>query len=309
MLRTFGAVLTGALCLLAAPALAQCPYVYGTEWGSHGTGATQFQFAYSLALCRNGDVLVVDYRNERIKTFDVNGNPRLNFGGSGTGNGQFRRPKAAAVDGAGNIYVINDLDSRLQKFDAAGQFVTGWILPHGEEISTRFNAIAADAEGNVYLPDPWQKTLLKYSTDGLPLGQYDSGDPTWSAAMVTIDENDVLYYYGADYYEKVSTSLQLLQGPTPTLEPGLLAVRGGKHYVAVGYEGQVKVFAEAGPLLCTIGGPGSGPGLLSQPRSALPAPDGTVFVNDVFVSKVVRYDPAAVPAQPSTRGRVKVVYR
>jgi hypothetical protein len=143
----------------------------------------------------------------------------------------------------------------------------------------------------------------------LLLGQYDASDPSAFTSGITIDENEVLYYYGADYYEKVSTSLQLLQGPTPTLEPGLLAVRGGKHYVAVGYEGQVKVFAEAGPLLCTIGGPGSGPGLLSQPRSALPAPDGTVFVNDVIVSKVVRYDPAAVPAQPSTWGRVKVVYR
>lgn len=309
MSRTLGAVLAGALGLLAAPALAQCPFSYGTEWGSYGTGASQFQFAFNLALCPNGDVLVVDYRNDRIKTFDRDGNPHLNFGGNGSANGQFRRPSAAAVDGAGSIYVINDLDFRLQKFDAAGQFVRVWEVPHDDETYNRFHAIAADAAGNVYLADAVQHALLKFSPDGAPLGQYDSGDPDWIAGGVTIDENDVIYYYGAGQYRKLSPSLTLIQGPTAMLEFGTLAVRGGKHFYTVLGEDQVKVRDESGPLLCTFGVTGTGPGQLSEPYYGLPAPDGSVFVNDLFVSKVVRYDPAAVPAQPTTWGRVKSRYR
>ena len=195
-----------ALTLLPFPATADCPYEFGIEWGSYGSGPEQFQFAYDTALTPEGDLIVADHRNDLIKKFDVNGQLLLSFGSTGAGPGQFRRPVAVAVDGTGNILVVELLNFRLQKFAANGSYVTEWPLP-GEGSYQDILDLAADDAGNVYVPDPSEGLLYKFGPDGTLLTSWSSGDPTWRPAAVSLDENGILYASYAGFYMKLTTEL------------------------------------------------------------------------------------------------------
>lgn len=300
-----------AIGLPAASAHAECPYEFTLEWGSYGTGPDQFAIIWDIARTPDGAILVADYRNDRIRKFDTNGNLLLSFGQNGTGPGQFRRPIAVATDGAGNILVVEQLNFRLQKFTANGVYVTEWPLP-GEGQYQDILDVAADQQGNVYVPDPSQATLLKFGPDGTLMTTWSF--PNFAPGGVTFDENDVLYVYGSgSFYMKLDTGLNVLQSLTPPLDPsgtGFVEVQGGLHYYPMNADvDAVRVYSEGGALLCGVGTAGTGPEQVDQPRNAVPMPDGCLIVSDALASKLVRYDPVAVPAATTSWGRVKSVYR
>lgn len=297
-----------AVSLAAAPALAQCPYVYGTSWGGFGTGDTQFQLPYDIAIAPDGGILVADYRNDRIKKFDRDGNLLLQFGGSGADPGRFRRPIALTVDGSGNIYVLEHLLFRLQKFSSSGAFLTSWVVPGSGLYQDMFDLVA-DQAGNVYVPDPSEKLVYKYGPTGNLLAQWSSGDPAWFPPGITFDEFGTLYLYDSQEYLKLDTDLNALQ-PRATYGGGFtLHVRGGLFFCSDIGTPEVRIEAEGGGALCAMGAPGSGAGALDFPGVAVPGPGGSVYVNDFTFHKIYRYDPAAVPATRTTWGRLKHVHR
>jgi DNA-binding beta-propeller fold protein YncE len=301
--------LTGlALSLAAGPALAQCPYVYGTEWGGIGTGDTEFQLPFDIAIAPDGGVLVADYRNDRIKKFDRDGNLILQFGGSGTAPGQLRRPIAITVDAGGNIYVLEHLVFRVQKFSPSGSFLTSWAVPGSGTYQDMFDLVA-DAAGNVYVPDPSEEVVYKYGPTGTLLDQWTSGDPDWFPLGITIDEFGTLYLFDSGEFVKLDTGLNDVQPRTTYGGSSALQVRGGLLFCSEVGTPRVRVDAEGGGELCSMGGPGSGAGQLDLPIVAVPAPGGSVYVSDFHISKIFRYDPAAVPAAQATWGEVKALYR
>ena len=86
------------------------------------------------------------------------------FAGKGTGDGLFQDVRHIAVDGKGNVYAVEYDTLRIQKFDNTGKFVLGWTIVEKPTIDAYRkrgpDAIAADAEGNVYAL--WDRSLLKY---------------------------------------------------------------------------------------------------------------------------------------------------
>ena len=79
---------------------------------------------WGIAVDREGDVYVSDWRNDRIQKFAPRRAVLMQFGTSGTGEGQFNRPSGVAVDQEGVIYVADWLNNRLQVFDPDGTFIT-----------------------------------------------------------------------------------------------------------------------------------------------------------------------------------------
>ena len=124
----------------------------------------------------DGDFVTIQY--------DATGGIRWQAAYDGTGHG-FDVPKAVLVDGAGNVYVTGQSwgaasgnDWATVKYDADGIFQ--WAARYGgsnntglSSLSETPNAIAADADGNVYVtgtsyqPDSYDDyTTIKYAPDG-----------------------------------------------------------------------------------------------------------------------------------------------
>jgi len=66
---------------------------------------------------------VVDSDNNRVQTFDKDGNFKIKFGSAGVKDGSFQSPYSAATDDHDNI-VISDVDNqRVQIFTSNGEFL------------------------------------------------------------------------------------------------------------------------------------------------------------------------------------------
>jgi NHL repeat-containing protein len=306
-LQRLSTILAAAGTLVAASAAAECPYEFATEWGSYGSGPGQMQIIYDAALTPDGGIVVADYRNHRIRKFDAEGTLLLTIGATGTGPGQLRYPISLAVDGSGNIFVTELVNFRVQRFDANGNFLNQWAVPVYGQYND-ITSLAADASGNVYAPDPSDHVVRKYGPDGSVLATWTSEVAGWNMRRITIDENGILYGQRGEEYIKFNTDLVPISGLLTAHALGGFDVRGGRQYYP-GSSEVPSVFEEGGAFLCSLGALGDGPGLLNDPGRVLPLPDGRVIVVDALVSKLVRFDPAAVPATPTTWGQVKATYR
>ncbi len=147
------------------PVPAQCCPQFAFQWGSIGTGNSQFENVYDLAVDGNGNVYVADTGNSRVEVSGTGGNYLTqwpvagpdhgiavnqsgttvyvaentevqeftssgtlitSWGGPGSGNGQFNQLMGIAVDGFGNVYTVETGNERVQKFTSSGTFLTGW---------------------------------------------------------------------------------------------------------------------------------------------------------------------------------------
>lgn len=155
------------------------------SFGAQGSGNGQFSNPKNIAVDTRGNLYVADSDNGRVQKFDATGKFLLAFGTKSPENQigapqTFNQPWGIAADKDGNVYIADTWNHRIQKFDANGRFIKMW----GENGDTRGIAqdqptkfygprgIALDAQGNVYVTDTGNKRVLKFSSNGDPLGQY-----------------------------------------------------------------------------------------------------------------------------------------
>ncbi|MBC7262582.1 MAG: hypothetical protein H5T63_11300, partial [Chloroflexi bacterium] len=67
-------------------------------WGGFGTGDGQFNDPKGIAVDGQGNVYVVDTRNQRVQVFDGEGRYLRGWGWQGNGAGEFQEPWGIAVD-------------------------------------------------------------------------------------------------------------------------------------------------------------------------------------------------------------------
>jgi RHS repeat-associated protein len=108
---------------------------YAASYGSEGTGAGQFYGAEGIVRNPlNGDLLVTDYGNNRVKelTASLNSgqNPVYQFGDKGTGHNQLSGPEGIAVNSSGDIYVVDDSNNRVEEFKPT---INGNEAAHGTQ--------------------------------------------------------------------------------------------------------------------------------------------------------------------------------
>ncbi|XP_078575740.1 uncharacterized protein LOC144861644 [Branchiostoma floridae x Branchiostoma japonicum] len=70
-----------------------------------------------------GVMFVTDKDAHKVFAFDLDGNPKFDFGKRGQNDGEFQTPRGITVDPAGNIIVGNAGDGRVQVFGPDGTFI------------------------------------------------------------------------------------------------------------------------------------------------------------------------------------------
>lgn len=143
-----------------------------------GTVAS-FNDPYGIAVDGNGDIIVADSGNNRIRKITASGNvTTLAGGGWGGSDGQgaaagFQKPVEVAVDGIGNVYVADLYGNRIRKIDVGGNVTTlaGSIagFADGQGTSAKFsypNGIDVDGSGNVYVADGGNNRIRKIDAEG-----------------------------------------------------------------------------------------------------------------------------------------------
>ena len=103
---------------------ATCLVSLKSKFGSFGDGPGQFNMPWGIALDKECQVFVADWRNDRIQQFTADGEWQLSVGQSGSNAGQFNRPNGVTVDDDGDIYVADWLNNRVQVLDRDGRYVT-----------------------------------------------------------------------------------------------------------------------------------------------------------------------------------------
>ncbi len=139
-------------------------------WGTHGSGAGQFDFTMPdegrVALDASGNVYVVDVDNYRIQKFDPDGKFLLKWGTQGDGSGQFKEISDIAIDSQGDVYVLDYRNDALQVFDSGGHFLRSWGSPGS--LPGNLNepsSVAIDGQGHVWIAELTGQ-LQEFNRDG-----------------------------------------------------------------------------------------------------------------------------------------------
>jgi DNA-binding beta-propeller fold protein YncE len=96
-------------------------------FGEHGDGDGQLNMPWGVAVDSEGDIFVVDWRNDRVQKFGSDGKFIMKFGRSGNGEGELNRPAGVAVDEHGDVYVADRGNHRVVQFDPTGRYVDRFI--------------------------------------------------------------------------------------------------------------------------------------------------------------------------------------
>jgi tripartite motif-containing protein 71 len=97
------------------------------------------------------------------------------------GTNTFGHPNGLAIDSQGNLYVLESVTNRIQVFDPDGKFLRMWGKAgsgQGEfdfaNSDIELGAIAISADDIVYVADPLNQRVQKFTADGIYLGQWGS---------------------------------------------------------------------------------------------------------------------------------------
>lgn len=232
--------------------------VFGSSFGTPGTGNGQLAHPAGIAVGESGEIWVVDQDNDRVQKFTQAGEFLMAFGSSGTGNGQFGRPTDIAIDAQGNLWVTDAGNSRVEKFSASGTYLSQFgSYGTGNGQFRNAESIAIGPTGTIWVGDTYNGRLQKFNGSGgfvAVVGSYGSGQG------------------------------QLIE---PT---GIDTGPGGQVWVADWGNQRVSVFSESGQFVRQFGSPGSGNGQFARPDVIEVDASGHVWVGDQNNSRIQRFN-------------------
>ncbi len=87
---------------------------------------TPINSAHGLVVDKDDNFIITNYRGNTVEKFNSEGKSILKWGKEGTGNGEFVGSVSAAINTAGEIFVADYHNHRIQKFDSKGKFIKTW---------------------------------------------------------------------------------------------------------------------------------------------------------------------------------------
>lgn len=224
---------------------------------------------------------------------------------------------APVVLATGDYLALDDCKEAVHRFDAAGHFITRFSGSDAEAYSVgRVGQVALDERGHAYTVDHYRGTVLEFDASGERVRGPDlmaesPYDPYAGVSSIAFDGQGG--FYRVISYETLILRTPLDGGGTDTLSvrlpgdlydhrPSRLAVdEQGRLFVAV-EPGQIRVFDRAGSSLAAweidlpadLGGPAPGAYHADLVDLRL-APDGTLWVLDRDVRRLVHYGPLGQP--------------
>jgi hypothetical protein len=201
-----------------------------------GKDSYGFLFAQQVRIDSQDNLWIVDQMSGYVMKLDGAGHPQLllgrkpeaipvpapaprgDAGGGGGGRGRggppgegaqsdvFNRPTDVGWDSAGNIFVADGMgNARIAKFNSKGVFVKSWgSKGNGPGLFNTVNAIAVDAQGNVYAADAGNKRIQVFDNNGTLKTQFTNvGAP--AALCITPGSNPVMYVSNSNPPDDIDT--------------------------------------------------------------------------------------------------------
>ena len=294
ILRSCARLLAAALCM-----------VFGASASGQVTSQYQFNLPFSVAVDRDGSLLVTERGNHRVHKYRADGTLAWRAGimQSGAGTDEFREPGGLAVDSAGQVYVADSGNARVQKLSpTTGASVARWGSP-GQ--FRKPIAIAVDSHDHVYVLDGEARRVQKFSNDGATLlgswgGTLGSGDGAFSPigsgpGDIVIDPAGNAYISDTSNHRIHKWRLQMDAAGTitgATFEGWLGKCVSGTN--CDGGNQRSRGFA-CTSATCAATMPGTSPsggasGQFANPRGLALDPAGNLFVADVDNNRIQRFD-------------------
>lgn len=278
---------------------------YLGSWRSWGNESGRFAYPSSIIADESGRVFVLDAKNYRVQEFTKGGKFVTSWGGYGSGRGQFFLANALAVDRKGNLLVADNLEkSRVQLFDPKGKYLSQ-ISTLTMGITEKSSGMATDNKGNIYISDPLNSRILKYSTKGkyvATFGGTGSGkDLFGSPAGIVIDKNTNIYVVDTvnNRIVKLNSRGKLVgswgkhgskagEFRTPR---GVALDKAGNVYIADTGNNRIQVFSSKGKFITAFGKLGTGDGQFARPEGITVDSGGYIYVADTGNNRVQVFTP------------------
>ena len=113
------------------------------------TDDTQLEYPHYIATSEDGDVIVSDFKQNAVLTFDSGGKLRFKYLGNGAEGGQLKCPSAVCCDTFGNTLVADFMNDRVHLVSATGEFL-GFLLTKENGITCP-NFMTLDHDNNLYV--------------------------------------------------------------------------------------------------------------------------------------------------------------
>jgi tripartite motif-containing protein 71 len=296
-------------------------YTFVTEWGSKGTGKSEFLRPHDLEFSNGYKYLyTVDRDGNRIQAFDKNGTFLFKFGEKGQGDGQFLVPYGLDVDTRGHVWVADRGNHRIQQFDSKGNFISkfGNEDSHPSSKLGKFdNPRHVEVDRNltfVYVADSKNNRIQQFNLNGTfvrALGQL--GDKTGEFNLPTTIEQDSKGNFfvterGNERIQKFDSNWNPIlswgsKGSYNNQFCHLEHLALDKHdnvYVTdpqsdpgCSMHARVLKFDSNGEFLAKFGSDGAGAGQLEDPEHLALDTNGDVYVSDRKNSKILVFSPTS----------------
>jgi tripartite motif-containing protein 71 len=171
------------------------------EWGKKGSAPGEFDAPIGLAIDDNDEILVSEFRNNRVQRFSAEGRALGSFAVE-------PMPGGIAVDRQGRIFVAPMMSHKVCVYSPSGRLLREWGKHgKGDGEFDQPGGIAVAPDGTVYVADqvnrrvqrfsPEGKFLLKWGEYGTRPGQFDGKEKlpnrTGGPNFVAADANGYVY--------------------------------------------------------------------------------------------------------------------
>jgi len=268
-----------------------------------GDSNEQFNEPRFMALHPDGDIVVVDTKNNRLKVIQpIVGAYKGTIGSKGSGAGQFESPRGVAFNPAGdNIIVADTGNNRVQvlKYPSGSHVRTIGSQGSGNAQFDGPCSVAVDSNDNIYVYDANNKRIQVFDVNGaytrtikgkslLSMGADFSGN-----GSITIDSNNNLIVVADGDNNRVlvmnSTDGKILHiigkkgtnGGEFEFPQGVACDNAGNIIVADTDNNRMQVIRiRDGTCIRTIGGQGNDNGQFAGPFGVLINNQGDIIVSD-----------------------------
>lgn len=176
--------------------------VYIGQWGSPGEGHGQFQRPIGIAVGPGDEVYVLEESGaHRVQVFTPNGAWLREWTGDNQPGGSFAVSKGIAIDDSGYVYVVGPTGRKVQKFTSVGAYVTEF----GQSVITSAGSAVIDVHGNLVVADGTRVTkfttsgvFLGYIGESSVAGAQYIATDALGGIYVTEPDNDRVTKFSAD---------------------------------------------------------------------------------------------------------------
>lgn len=181
------------------------------QWGEFGTETEQFRNPAGIAL-RDGEVFVVDIRNDRVQVYDYQGNFLRTFGMIGDAEGQFYASTGIDITPGGTVYVAGKNRRRIQKFRVDGSFLSAWQSMGTADGKLQLpRGLDTDEAGNLYVADKNNSRIQVFSPEGVHLstwGKKGDGEKEFNLPFDLLVSGNTLFVADTNNHRIQSLDLQ-----------------------------------------------------------------------------------------------------